>query len=203
MQLSPYEQYYVRKLLRYYINQLNYPMFGIAVCAFFQTDLNQLLRRFEVSNHIIQDLRTLIQFHQAIGEANSIKLERPEIEQKMLWILGLKFLVLVANTSTVVISESSVSHFKFTLNGQIYRGIRDSSELYGMCLEFGAELDFSASRLLLTLINRSIPFVLTVSEQQHIIWISLRSQSCRSLLSPTGFLSQSQVYLPQFIACSA
>lgn len=187
MQLSLYEQYYVRKLLRHYIKHLNYPIFGVAVCTYFHANLNQLLRRIETGTYIIQDLRALIRFHQSVKETTSSASQQIEIEQKILWMLGLKFLVLVANTSTVIISESSTSRFKFVLNGQIHCGICYSNELYGMCLKFGAELDFSASRLLIMLINRSIPFVLTASDQQHTIWVSLRSPACHSFLALPAF----------------
>jgi hypothetical protein len=190
MQLSLYEQYYVRKLLRRYIGQLNYPMSGVAIRAYFHSDLNQLLRRFGVNKHIVHDLRILIQLHQSTRENSASTSERCGLEHKILWLIGLKFLILVANTSTVVISESAATHFKFVLEGQLHHGIRYSGELYSLYLKFGAEPDFSASRLLMTLINRRLPFVLEASEQQHTIWISLRSPACQTFLSPAVFLPQ-------------
>lgn len=182
MHLSIYEQYYIRRLLRNYLIRLNYPMSGVAVCRYFQIDLSQILKQLNCSGFrlAVQDLRVLIEFHQTIRENKSHWLDRAEIEQKILWLLGLKFLALVANTPAIIISEASATRFNFVLDGQMHCGIRYSNELYGMCLMFDTEPDILSYRTLFTLTNHRIPFVLTASEQHHAIWVNLRSPACQS-----------------------
>ena len=191
MHLSLYEQYYIRRLLRHYLSRLNYPTSGVAVCRYFQTDLSQLLKRLNCSDlhFTVQNLRVLIGFHQVTGENKFRWLDRVEIEQKILWLLGLKFLALVSNTQATVVSEASATRFNFVLDGQIHCGIRYLNELYGKCLMFGAEPNLVSFRTLFTLVNRRVPFVLTASEQQHIIWVDLRSPACPFFLraADSGF----------------
>lgn len=186
MQLSPYTQYYVRKLLRQYASYLNYPLSGVGVGAYFQTNLDQLLKQiypkgFEFRIKM-QELETLVRLHQT-SDLNKIHPYETlsEIEQKILWILGLKFLALLPTMSLTIVPESATSLFHFVLDQQIHQGIRYADELYGKLLEFSAEQDMQASHLLFTLQERQIPFVVTVSEFQHTIWISLRSPTYYSL----------------------
>jgi hypothetical protein len=186
MELSPYTQYYVRRLLRQYVTYLNYPLSGVSVCAYFQTSLDQLLKQlypkgFEFRIKM-QELETLVRLHQS-SDLNKIYPYQnlAEIEQKILYILGLKFLVLLAKLSLTIVPESVVSLFHFVLDERIHQGIRYSDELYGKLLEFHAKYDPKASQLLSTLLERQIPFVLTVSEYRHSIWVSLRSPTYYSL----------------------
>lgn len=185
--LSPYVQYYVRKILRQYVACFNYPLAGIGICAHFQTNLNQLMRQL-YSNEFelqlkVQELEALIHLHQHsnTNEA-SVRADLPEIEQKVLWILGLKFLALLPAMSMTVIAESAASLFHFVLDDELHQGIRYADELYGKAMEFGAEQDFATYRLLMTLINQQIPFILTVSEFRHAIWVSLRSPAYDTLI---------------------
>lgn len=186
MQLSPYTQYYVRKLLRQYVSYLNYPLSGVGVCTCFQLSLDQHLKQlypkgfeFRVK---VQELETLVRLHQSSDPNKMHPYENlSEIEQKILYILGLKFLALLPAMSLTVVSETSVSLFHFVLDQQIHQGMRYSDELYGKLLEFSTEHDLQTHRLLFTLMERHIPFVLTVSEFRHGIWVSLRSPTYYSL----------------------
>jgi hypothetical protein len=186
MQLSPYTQYYIRKLLRQYVGYINYPLTGVGVCKFFQTDLDQLLRQlypkgFEYSIKI-QELETLIHLHQTSDPKKIHPYENlSEIEQKILWILGLRFLALLPSMPLTIVPEESVSLFHFVLDARLHQGIRYADELYGMVLESNAEQDLEAYRLLFQLADRQIPLILTVSEFRHRIWVSLRSPFYYSL----------------------
>lgn len=179
-QLSPYTQYYVRRLLRQYVGCLNYPLSGVGVCHYFQTNLDQLLKQiypkgFEFRIKM-RELETLVQLHQ-IDDANKIYPYEniSEIEQKILWILGLKFLALLPAMSLTIVPESATSLFHFVLDQRLHQGVRYSDDLYGLVLEFSAEHDLEAYRLLFKLIDQRIPFILTVSEARHGVWVNLRS----------------------------
>lgn len=183
MHLSPFTQYYIRKLIRQYIGCLNYPLTGVGICTHFQTNLDQLLRQlypqgFELRVKI-QELETLVRLHQTNDASSNIYPygNLAEVEQKILWILGLKFLALLPAMSLTVVPESSASLFHFVFDDHIQQGLRYSDELYGKALEFGKEHSLDAYRLLLRLINQQVPFVLTVSELRHAIWVSLRSST--------------------------
>ncbi|WP_317134485.1 ATP-binding cassette domain-containing protein [Leptolyngbya sp. 7M] len=125
MQLSPYTQYYIRKLLRQYLSYIHYPLTGVGVCSFFQTDLNQLLKQlypkgFEYGIKI-QELETLIHLHQASEPQKISPYETlSEIEQKIFWILGLKFLAILPSMPLTVPQESFL--FSTTIKNNIRYG---------------------------------------------------------------------------------
>ncbi|MBW4465199.1 MAG: hypothetical protein KME07_07120 [Pegethrix bostrychoides GSE-TBD4-15B] len=179
MQLSVYEQYCIRKLLRCYLSRLNYPTFGVAACNYFQSDLNQIMKQLYPNDfrNKIQDLRGLIGLHAAAGERKLNGLEQIEIERRLLWLLGLKFLVLIDNISMPIISESAAIHFNFLWDGGVHRGIRQANELYRLCFSFAPEPDALSYRMLLTGVSHHVPLILTVSQYHHIVWISLRSHT--------------------------
>jgi hypothetical protein len=188
MQLSPYTQYYIRKLLRQYVGNIHYPLTGVGVCKFFQTDLDQLLRQlypkgFEYGIKI-QELETLIHFHQTSDPKKIYPYENlSEIEQKILSILGLRFLALLPFLPLTIMPEASASVFHFVLDSRLHQGIRYADELYGMVLESNAEQDLDVYRLL-QLTDQQVPLILTVSEFRHRIWVSLRSPFYYNLFKP-------------------
>ncbi len=193
MQLSPYTQYYVRKLLRRSVNCLNYPLTGIGINSYFQNNVEQLLKRNYAKGHDlkvkVRELETLIQFHQS-NDANRIYPYESlfEIEHQILEILGLKFLVLLSTLSLTTVPETSASLFHFVLADQMHQGIRYCDDLYGLVREFGAEQDFAAHHLLLKLRDQQIPFILTASDTRHGIWVSLRSPVYYKLCKPDQVL---------------
>lgn len=182
MHLSPFIQYYVRKLLRQYIGCFNYPSSGIGVCAYFQTNLEHLLKQiypksFELKTKI-QELETLVQLHQ-LSEPGKLSPygDTSEIESKIFAILGLKLLRLLSSLSLPIVPETSTSLFHFVLEEQIHQGIRYTDELYGLVLQFDREPDLQSHYLLRKLVDQQISFILTASEFRHGIWVSLRSPS--------------------------
>lgn len=190
--LSPFTKYYICKLLRQYISYLNYPASGVGISSCLQTDLNQLLTQiyphsFELRSKI-QELETLVQLHQ--GSETNRNLypyqNQAEIEQKILWILNLKFLALLPAMLLNVEPEAEVPLFHFVFDSRIHQGIRYSDELYGKVLEFETEDDLQAYHLLFTLINQQIPLVLTVSEFRHTVWVSLRSSIYYTFSQPAA-----------------
>lgn len=190
--LSPFTKYYIRKLLRQYIGDLNYPCSGVGVCSYFQTDLDQLLGQIYTHGLELriktQELEMLVHLHQ-LSDANSSTYpyeNQAEIEQKILWILNLKLLALLPTMTLTIAPETEASLFHFVFDSRIHQGIRYSDELYGKVLEFGTEDNLQAHHLLFTLLNQQIPLILTVSELRHAVWVSLRSPTYYTFSQPTA-----------------
>jgi hypothetical protein len=186
MQLSPYTQYYIRKLLRQYLNVLNYPVTGVGIAPYFQQDIYQQLKQLYPSSIELRaklhELEMLVQHHQMSDVEKPYRTESlADIEQKILWLLNLKFLTLLTSLSLTVLPEAEASLFHFVQDNRVQEGIRRSEDLYGMVLTFGAEQDPHTYQLLLTLLGQRVPFILAVSEHRHSIWVSLRSPLYYSL----------------------
>ncbi|NJO78776.1 MAG: hypothetical protein HC827_09745 [Cyanobacteria bacterium RM1_2_2] len=188
--LPPFTKYYIRKLLRQYVGDLNYPRSGVGIYSYFQTDLDQLLGQIYTHDLDLRiktkELEMLVHLHQLSGTNSSTNpyKDQAEIEQKILWILNLKFLALLPAMALTITPEASTSLFHFVFNSRIHQGVRYSDELYGKVLEFGTEDNLQAYHLLFTLINQRTPFILTVSELCHTVWVSLRSPTYYTFSQP-------------------
>ena len=189
-QLSPYTQYYIRRLLRQYVASLNYPPSGIGISTYFQQDLNGLLAETYPQSQIqakIHELELLVQHHQlSDAEGFCPYGTLSDIEQKILWILNLRFLALLPAMSLAIVPEETAAQFHFVLQDEMHEGIRHSDDLFGKVLEFEAEHNLQTYSLLLNLINQQVAFLLTVSELRHAIWVNLRSPIYYQLVQQSG-----------------
>lgn len=192
--LSPYTQYYVRRLLRQYVGSLNYPSTGVGICTHLQQDLNELLAEIYPQPQLsakLHELEMLVQHHQlSDAETANPYGGSSEIEQKILWLLDLRFLALLPAISLAIVPEVCISRFHFMLHGTMHEGIRHADDLYGKVLEFGAEHELPTYSLLLTLINQQTAFLLTVSESRHVIWVDLRSPSYYRLVEQSSQVAE-------------
>ena len=195
-QLSPYTQYYIRRLLRQYVGALNYPPSGVGVRPYFQQNLNALLASIYAQPQLkakLHELQLLVQHHQL----SEIEGQRPhghrhDIEQKILWLLDLRFLALLPAMPLSIVPEDTTSQFHFVLEEAMRQGIRHADDLFGKVLEFGAEHNLQTYSLMLTLINQRVAFLLTVSESRHAIWVNLRSPLYYRLVRQNSQLDQFQ-----------
>lgn len=178
-QLSPYTQYYIRRLLRQYVATLNYPPAGVGIRTYFQENLNELLANIYPALQLkakLHELELLVQHHQ-LSEMDGLHPygNQHDIEQKILWILDLRFLALLPALPLAIVPEDTTARFHFVLEDVMHEGIRHTDDLFGRVLEFGAEHNLQTYSLMLTLINQQVGFILTVSELRHAIWVNLRS----------------------------
>lgn len=194
--LSPYTQYYVRRLLRQYVGSLNYPPTGVGICAYLHQDLNELLAEIYPPPQLsakLHELDMLVQHHQlSKTEGANPYGGSSDLEQKILWLLDLRFLALLPAMSPSIVPEDAASRFHFMLRGSMHEGLRHADDLYGKVLEFGAEHELPTYSLLLTLINQQTAFLLTVSESRHVIWVDLRSPSYYRLMEQSGQATEFQ-----------
>ncbi|MBW4464986.1 MAG: hypothetical protein KME07_06040 [Pegethrix bostrychoides GSE-TBD4-15B] len=188
--LSPYTQYYIRRLLRQYVGSLNYPPTGVGICAYLQQDLNELLAEIYPQSQLnakLHELDMLVQHHQLSGtEGANPYGGSSDIEQKILWLLDLRFLALLPAMSLSIVPEDEASRFHFMLRGNMHEGLRHADDLYGKVLEFGAEHELPTYSLLLTLINQQTAFLLTASKSRHVVWVDLRSPSYYRLMEQSS-----------------
>jgi len=178
MKVSSYTQYYVRKLLKRQVSQLGYPHSGIGLRNYLWADITSLLEQQYSQNELpmrVQELEKLIELHAKVKMAFQASYNLTQIEQKILWLLGLKFLALLSDMALEIVPEVAVTRFQFLLEQRTQQGMRYRNRLYGQVLEFGADYDLAACRLLFMLNSRQVPFWLTASEVRHSIWIDLCS----------------------------
>ncbi len=187
MKISSYQQYYVRKVLCRYANQFHYPVSGIGLQPCLQLEINSLLKQlYPIESDLypkIYELEKLIDLHHKASRAILAFPNILQIEQRILWLLGLKFLAILSTLPVPMIPEASGSVFHFVLGNQLYQGIRYADELYGKIVTFEADYNLFACQLIFTLSAQKISFITTVSDIQHGIWVNLRSPLYFTLVS--------------------
>lgn len=187
VKLSSYTQYYIRKLLQQLADRFGYPHTGVGLQNSLQADLDLLLSQrcsqIEIPQRV-QELERLVELHCKAKLPFQASSSLVQIEQKIFWLLGLKFFALLPDITVEVMPEGAVACFNFLLNQQLCRGMQYQGRLYGQVLEFGADYDLAACRLLFMLNGCQIPFQITASEVRHRVWIDLRFPTYRLLLKP-------------------
>jgi hypothetical protein len=194
MKLSSYIQYYLRQVLCRYAHFLNYPMSGVGLWPYLQTDINQHLQQLypnDIDLHSkVRELEKLVELHRKVdATAFCAPQNLSQIEQRVLWLLGLKFLGLLPMLSLSVVPEPSTT-FRFLLNDSIYEGVHHANCLYGHAFEFGTEYNLQACYFLFTLRSKQIPFLFTVSKARHGIWLDLRSSAYHEIVQPSQRIIQ-------------
>lgn len=187
MKISSYTQYYLRQLLGQFARQLDYPVLGVGIRECLQTDIHQVLKRLYPTQvefrEKLYELDRLAYLHQQGTQALLLPpQELAGIEQKIFWLMGLKSLAMLGTMSVKIVLEWDTVLFYFLLNDQMQQGVRYADQLYGRVLNFGADYDLRACQMLFKLNGQQIPFILTVSAQQHGIWVDLRSPAYRTLV---------------------
>jgi hypothetical protein len=133
----------------------------------------------------VQELEKLIELHAKVKMAFQASYNLTQIEQKILWLLGLKFLALLSDMALEILPEVAVTRFQFLLENRTLQGMQYRNRLYGQVLEFGADYDLAACQLLFMLNSRQVLFWLTASQLRHRIWVDLRSPMYLWLLNQT------------------
>ncbi len=177
MNLSAIAQYYIRKLLQKYLENLNCLLVAASGSASL-TDLNPVLARFyaQSSTSKVVEVETLIRLHQAWEAKREASREcAGELERRILGLLGFQLGSIASSRLPLVKPESLFPTFRFHSHGRIREGLRHDNELYGLVHEFRINPRFHAYQLACVLLERHIPCVVTTSKTRCALWVPLRS----------------------------
>jgi hypothetical protein len=192
MKLDSFDQYYIRKMLRRHLQSPGCRVSGKAeIAKYFNTDLNLLI--IDSCSSLIaipsklQKIAGLIQAHQD-QKTNQYSLQTQfAIEQQIFNLIGLKLYATKPVTLLEIIEEHRVIAFRFLLRSEICQGVRYKDNIYGLVSSFKLESDPRMLKLILILLGRGIPFIITHSVQHsvqhHAIWINLKSPAYAALIT--------------------
>lgn len=85
----------------------------------------------------------------------------------------------------MLLAEQLAAPFNFYFGGKMQRGIRHSSELYGLTYEFGLHDRAIAYQTACELMSQTTAVIITASTTRYALWVSLRSP-IYSKLAPSG-----------------
>lgn len=198
--MSPFTQYFVRKLLRRYLAQPQSltPYINVADPA--QVDLERLLRSLcpdeQEFTVLLFELENLIDHHSRI-EANQARYspgvaqsELVKIEQKVQKLLGLRLASLLPERLPRLLNESSGQSFQFCLERTLCAGICLGDQFYGLLRRLPNTAQLQAYQFAWMLSQQAVPCIITRSAVDYAIWINLKSPAAMRLLQ------QGDVLLP-------
>ncbi|MBE9032848.1 hypothetical protein IQ266_24230 [filamentous cyanobacterium LEGE 11480] len=204
--MSPFTQYFVRKLLRRYLAQPQSLMPYLKVADPGQSDLAQVLRGLCHSEQSFQvllyELESLIESHSRL-EANQARYspatvndELVQIEQKVEQLLGLRLGRLLPERLPRLLPEAEGQAFQFCLGSQVQSGICYREHFYGLLQRWPLASQLHAYQTAWTLAQRGVACMVTRSPQEYTVWINLKSPSS------TVLLQQGQRILPALLKLS-
>jgi hypothetical protein len=187
VKISPFTQYIVRKLLKQYCSQGQWPWGMIPVADPGQADLQRILQEVypqpgQLASQINQ-LELLTGLYAQLKATHSThRDEFNQLEQQILQVLGLRLGRLLPQQVPRWVPADATCPLRFRLEQHLYRGIRYEQQLYGLVKYWKRTYPLQAYRLAWVLVNRDIPCIMTRSRSYWAVWVSLRSPSARIVL---------------------
>lgn len=191
MQLSSFTQYYIRRLLRQYLQRIKYQVGEQAsVQRYLKTDLNLIMQRSGGSASqlvaTLEEIETLVEMHRQSA------LRRPQgdrhqaqLEQKIYELIGLRLRSFLPASRLVTAREDGVRQFKFLWEGKLQDGIQYNDMLYGLILESKFKHDLNIYQMIAALSKAEVSVILTIAPERYAVWIDLRSPAY-SILNKHG-----------------
>jgi hypothetical protein len=188
MQVSPFAQYFVRKLLRQYFGQSqslgHYVRFADPGSADLWKIINSLYAPQGNAAARAYELESLIGMYSQMESRRSIDREElDKLEQQIIDLLGLRLGRLLPTNMPQMLPEKSVYRFRFYDESRIHEGIVFDEQFYGLVQAWQSDRTLHAYRLAWALSHKDVPCLITRSPQHCSVWVNLRSQSARTLMS--------------------
>jgi hypothetical protein len=188
MQVSPFTQYFLRRLLRNYTTQARSLRPYIKVADPDQADISRILnhqpkteRNVEIRNFKLESLIETYSQLETRGGADRETLN--QLENKILDMLGLRLGQLLPVMMPTLLNEAQIQRFRFLWGLQLCEGITNEAQFYGLVQPQAKLSSMQAYQLAWALGQKEIPCVITRSPklQAYEVWVNLRSTSAALL----------------------
>lgn len=191
MQLSPFTQYYVRKILRQNLDRLRY-FSNEGERLLNELDLNQVLGNLYPKEAEISakqwELEALTQISQELEKNHGDPDNLVEIKRRILDILGFKIERATPSKLPVIVPEKLAHPFCFYREEKILEGVNHEGDFYGLVKEFDVSRRLQVYQLAWALSEKNVPLIVTTSQNRIGIWIRLRSPAYLVWLHQGAFL---------------
>ncbi len=190
--VSPFTQYFVRKLLRRYVSQARSLTTYFKVADPAQADCAKVLRSICRSEHqyqnLLYELESLIAAHSQLESSQAkyspatANAELLKIETQIQHLLALRLASRLPPQLPRLLLESSGQSFQFCLGQRLQTGICYHDHFYGLLQRWPIESRLQAYCLAWTLSQKAVTCIITRSAQDYAVWISLKSSVAQVLL---------------------
>jgi hypothetical protein len=188
MQVSPFAQYFVRKLLRQYFGQVQSLGQYVRMADPSSADLWRIVSgvysgKNENVEARVYELESLILMYSELESARSTTPDDlAQLENQILQMLGLRLARLLPKTMPSMLPEGMIQRFSFCFGRQVKDGMYCNEQFYGLVQRWSLDASLQAYRLSWALAQKDVPCVLTRSASDNDVWVNLRSPSARVLL---------------------
>jgi hypothetical protein len=190
--LSPFTQYFVRKLLRRYFAQPQSLTPYLKVADPDSADLAKVLRSLcgsdQKFNVLVYELEALIDAYSKLESNQSrfspatVKTELGQIELRIQHLLGLRLGQLLPHRLPRLLPEVEAQGFQFCWGKRTRSGIVHHGQFYGLLQQWQPEAQLQAYQLAWTLAQRDVVCMITRSPQHYTLWVNLKSPAAITLL---------------------
>lgn len=190
--MSPFTQYFMRKLLRRYLTQSQLPLRDIPVADPDLSDLSQVLRSVCQSeqefNVRLYELESLIEQHSRLNahEARyapaTVKDEAAKIEARIQQLFELRLVNLLPKRLPPMLPEMQGQKFQFCIQDQLQSGIYYQKRFYGLIKQWPRGAALRTHQVAWILAQQEIPCIITQSAQTYSLWLNLKSPKAIRLL---------------------
>jgi hypothetical protein len=204
--VSPFTQYFVRKLLRRYLAQPQSLTPYLKVADPDRSDLTKVLRSLCANEQkfqlLLYELESLVETHTRLESQQSrhsptvLQAELARIELRIQQLLGLRLSHLLPQRLPKLLPENATQPFRFCWGKQVQSGVFHHDQFYGLLQRWQPGAQLQAYQMAWTLAQRDVVCLLTRSTDQYALWINLKNPTA------TVLLQQSQAILPQLLKLS-
>lgn len=178
MQLSPYANYEIRRMLKEHVESVS-DIQARSLRVSESVNINHLLkklypRKFEVVSRI-RNLETLmVLYRQVSGNQAVHKVAQAELKRRIFQILGIRFGVTEVVMPSIVL-EREVRMFPFFAGGEVRSAMSYQDRFFGQIDEARVGSCSQLYQLALVLAEQGLSCLITTSPECYRLWVGLRS----------------------------
>jgi|GEM_PF-409869 len=194
MHLSPFAQYYTRKLLRQNVDRASHSLSKDSFdSVLIKLNLNHVLSdlyqtKLELTTKI-WELEALTQICQELEKNHYEQENLAEVKKRIFDLLGFKAGVAFPSKLPTILQEKPLSPFRVYGADTISEAVTYEGEIYGLVKQLDLSHRLQVYQLVGALSAKDIPLLLTTSSSRLAIWIHLRSPSYSVLRDQERILS--------------
>ena len=180
MNLSPFAQYYVRKLLRQNVDRVSHSFpEDLYSSVFTKLNLNRILAyQYQTQSELsikVWELETLTNVCQELEKNQYNQDNLIEVKERIFQLLGFKMGVALPSKLPKIIQEKILSPFYFYSEETVLEAVTYECEIHGLVKQLDIAQRLQAYQLSWALSAKDIPHLMTASSSRVAIWIRLRS----------------------------
>lgn len=178
MQLSPYANYEIRRMLKEHVESVSVVQ-ARSLRVSESVNIDHLLkklypRKFEMVSRV-RNLETLMELYRQVSGNRALRQSaQAELKRRVFQILGIRFGVTEVMMPSIVLADE-VRRFPFFAVGEVREGMSYQDRFFGKVDEARVGSCLQLYQLALVFAEQGLPCLITTSPESYCLWVGLRS----------------------------